>query len=177
MGSREEANWFINVIVNHYPCQDRILLPGHSHAFTLGKTQIPKFRTSLYESLTERSRNVSVKKNRLDNSRISPGVWFRCKFQYHYLCLCSATLRVAGSLQKSTEVMQAMQSLIHVPEVAATMRDLSREMMRVSYNVASDAYNESTVLIWQWHSYVISGWLHSCYFRIVLGLLQGIWVP
>jgi hypothetical protein len=43
--------------------------------------------------------------------------------------------------------MQAMQSLIHVPEVAATMRDLSREMMRVSYNVASDAYNESTVLI------------------------------
>jgi len=41
-----------------------------------------------------------------------------------------ATLRVAGSLQKSTEVMQAMQSLISVPEVAATMRDLSREMMR-----------------------------------------------
>lgn len=41
-----------------------------------------------------------------------------------------ATLRVAGSLQKSTEVMQAMQSLVHVPEVAATMRDLSREMMR-----------------------------------------------
>lgn len=41
-----------------------------------------------------------------------------------------ATLRVAGSLQKSTEVMQAMQSLVRVPEVAATMRDLSREMMR-----------------------------------------------
>jgi charged multivesicular body protein 3 len=41
-----------------------------------------------------------------------------------------ATLRVAGSLQKSTEVMQAMQSLVSVPEVAATMRDLSKEMMR-----------------------------------------------
>jgi len=41
-----------------------------------------------------------------------------------------ATLRVAGSLQKSTEVMQAMQSLVRVPEVAATMRDLSKEMMR-----------------------------------------------
>ncbi|GLH09641.1 Charged multivesicular body protein 3 [Gryllus bimaculatus] len=41
-----------------------------------------------------------------------------------------ATLRVSGSLQKSTEVMQAFQSLVRVPEVAATMRDLSREMMR-----------------------------------------------
>ncbi|PSN36034.1 Charged multivesicular body protein 3 [Blattella germanica] len=41
-----------------------------------------------------------------------------------------ATLRVAGALQKSTEVMQAMQTLVRVPEVAATMRDLSREMMR-----------------------------------------------
>lgn len=42
-----------------------------------------------------------------------------------------ATLRVAGSLQKSTEVMKAMQRLIKVPEVAATMRELSKEMMRV----------------------------------------------
>lgn len=41
-----------------------------------------------------------------------------------------ATLRVCGSLQKSTEVMQAMQGLIRVPEVAATMRELSKEMMR-----------------------------------------------
>lgn len=41
-----------------------------------------------------------------------------------------ATIRVAGSLSKSTEVMQAMQSLVRVPEVAATMRDLSKEMMK-----------------------------------------------
>ncbi|XP_014282085.1 charged multivesicular body protein 3 [Halyomorpha halys] len=41
-----------------------------------------------------------------------------------------ATLRVCGSLQKSTEVMQSMQRLIKVPEVAATMRELSKEMMR-----------------------------------------------
>lgn len=44
----------------------------------------------------------------------------------------SATLRVAGSLQKSTEVMKAMQQLIRIPEIAATMRDLSKEMMKVS---------------------------------------------
>ncbi|KAL1501103.1 hypothetical protein ABEB36_006491 [Hypothenemus hampei] len=41
-----------------------------------------------------------------------------------------ATLRVAGSLQKSTEVMQAMQLLIRVPEVARTMQEMSKEMMK-----------------------------------------------
>ncbi|XP_064465678.1 charged multivesicular body protein 3-like [Ornithodoros turicata] len=41
-----------------------------------------------------------------------------------------ATLRLAGSLQKSTEVMKSMQQLIKVPEVAKTMQDLSKEMMR-----------------------------------------------
>ena len=41
-----------------------------------------------------------------------------------------ATIRVAGSVSKSTEVMQAMQALIKVPEVASTMRELSKEMMK-----------------------------------------------
>ncbi|KAB0790132.1 hypothetical protein PPYR_07892 [Photinus pyralis] len=41
-----------------------------------------------------------------------------------------ATLRVAGSLSKSTEVMQAMQRLIRIPEVAHTMQELSKEMMK-----------------------------------------------
>eukprot|EP00112_Aurelia_sp_Birch-Aquarium-sp1_P005600 Seg164.14 transcript_id=Seg164.14/GoldUCD/mRNA.D3Y31 product="Charged multivesicular body protein 3" protein_id=Seg164.14/GoldUCD/D3Y31 len=41
-----------------------------------------------------------------------------------------ATLRVSGSLQKSTEVMQFMQSLVKVPEIAASMQELSREMMK-----------------------------------------------
>ena len=41
-----------------------------------------------------------------------------------------AVLRVAGSLQKSTEVMKAMQSLVKIPEIQATMRMLSKEMMK-----------------------------------------------
>ncbi|XP_045475491.1 charged multivesicular body protein 3 [Harmonia axyridis] len=41
-----------------------------------------------------------------------------------------ATLRVAGSLAKSTEVMNAMQRLIRVPEVAHTMQEMSKEMMK-----------------------------------------------
>ncbi|XP_076834560.1 charged multivesicular body protein 3 [Brachyhypopomus gauderio] len=41
-----------------------------------------------------------------------------------------SVLRVAGALQKSTDVMKAMQSLVKVPEIQATMRELSKEMMK-----------------------------------------------
>ncbi|XP_037551414.1 charged multivesicular body protein 3 [Nematolebias whitei] len=41
-----------------------------------------------------------------------------------------AVVRVAGALQKSTEVMKAMQSLVKIPEIQATMRELSKEMMK-----------------------------------------------
>ncbi|XP_037824218.1 charged multivesicular body protein 3-like [Lucilia sericata] len=44
--------------------------------------------------------------------------------------ILTATLRVAGSLQKSTEVMQAMQNLVRYPELAGIMRDMSKEMMK-----------------------------------------------
>ncbi|XP_046905957.1 charged multivesicular body protein 3 isoform X1 [Hypomesus transpacificus] len=41
-----------------------------------------------------------------------------------------SVLRVAGALQKSTEVMKAMQNLVKIPEIQATMRELSKEMMK-----------------------------------------------
>lgn len=41
-----------------------------------------------------------------------------------------ATVKMAGSLQKSTEVMQSMQNLVSVKNISATMQDLSREMMK-----------------------------------------------
>ncbi|XP_053314119.1 charged multivesicular body protein 3 isoform X2 [Spea bombifrons] len=41
-----------------------------------------------------------------------------------------AVLRVSGALQKSTEVMKAMQNLVKIPEIQATMRELSKEMMK-----------------------------------------------
>ncbi|KAJ8382456.1 hypothetical protein SKAU_G00032340 [Synaphobranchus kaupii] len=41
-----------------------------------------------------------------------------------------SVLRVAGSLQKSTEVMKSMQNLVKIPEIQATMRELSKEMMK-----------------------------------------------
>ncbi|MCI4382692.1 hypothetical protein PGIGA_G00017840 [Pangasianodon gigas] len=41
-----------------------------------------------------------------------------------------SVLRMAGALQKSAEVMKAMQSLVKIPEIQATMRELSKEMMK-----------------------------------------------
>lgn len=41
-----------------------------------------------------------------------------------------ATVKMAGSLQQSTEVMKSMQNLISVQNISATMQELSREMMK-----------------------------------------------
>lgn len=43
---------------------------------------------------------------------------------------------MAGSIQKSTEVMQTMNNLIKVPEVASTMREMSKEMMKVCKKIS-----------------------------------------
>nr|CAH7732817.1 unnamed protein product [Callosobruchus chinensis] len=55
-----------------------------------------------------------------------------------------ATLRVAGSLQKSTEVMAAMQRLVRIPEVAHTMQEMSKEMMKAGIieEMLDDAMDE-----------------------------------
>lgn len=41
-----------------------------------------------------------------------------------------ATVKMAGSLQRSTEVMKSMQSLVSVQNISSTMEELSREMMK-----------------------------------------------
>lgn len=41
-----------------------------------------------------------------------------------------ATLRVAGALEKSTEVMKSMSNLVKIPEISRTMQELSKEMMK-----------------------------------------------
>lgn len=43
----------------------------------------------------------------------------------------TAMLRVNGAIQKSTDVMKAMQSLCKIPQIQETMRELSKEMMKV----------------------------------------------
>jgi hypothetical protein len=60
-------------------------------------------------------------------------------FHTYSICLCyisillfKATVRLAGALEKSTEVMSMMQKLIKVPQIQAAMMELSKEMMKVS---------------------------------------------
>lgn len=42
----------------------------------------------------------------------------------------AANLRVAGAMEKSADVMKAMHSLVQLPEISETMRELSKEMMK-----------------------------------------------
>ena len=43
----------------------------------------------------------------------------------------AATARAVGHLQKSTEVMKLVNNLMKAPEMASTMQELSKEMMKV----------------------------------------------
>jgi hypothetical protein len=45
--------------------------------------------------------------------------------------IVTGMMKVAGCLQKSTVVMQAISSLVRLPEIQATMAALSKEMMKV----------------------------------------------
>ena len=42
-----------------------------------------------------------------------------------------ALVRVTGELERSTEVMVAMQRLIKIPEIQAAMMTMSKEMTKV----------------------------------------------
>lgn len=60
---------------------------------------------------------------------------------HHRFLLFLATLKVSGSLQKSTEVMAAMQRLVRLPEIADTMREMSKEMTKAG--ILEEMINET----------------------------------
>jgi charged multivesicular body protein 3 len=49
--------------------------------------------------------------------------------------LWAGMARVAGAIGKSTEVMKIMASLVRMPEIQATMQQLSAEMTKVSLSL------------------------------------------
>ena len=53
------------------------------------------------------------------------------------VCVCVAMMRMSGAIQKSTGVMKAMQGLIKIPEIQASMMELSKEMSRVECKIDS----------------------------------------
>lgn len=56
---------------------------------------------------------------------VPPGRVADCAKEY------TATLKVTGTLQKSTEIMKLSNSLVKLPELSKTMQNMSAEMMKV----------------------------------------------
>lgn len=90
-----------------------------------------------------------------------------------------ATLRVTGSLAKSTEVMKYMQALVKIPEIQASMQELSREMMKVMFitNLLKPySINLSFSDFWQLYyillCYIIFYYV-AIYFRYILSGFSG----
>ena len=66
------------------------------------------------------------------------------------LVVCVAALvRLSGALEKSTEVMRSMQQLVSVSEVSNTIREMSKEMMKVRYYYNN---NNNSCLFYSDHS-------------------------
>ena len=42
-----------------------------------------------------------------------------------------ATVKVSGALEKSSEIMTLVNRLVKLPEISATMQEMSREMLKV----------------------------------------------
>lgn len=51
--------------------------------------------------------------------------------RFNFFQLIIATLKIAGTLQKSTEVMNLVNQLVKLPEIAKTMQEMSMEMTKV----------------------------------------------
>lgn len=47
------------------------------------------------------------------------------------LCLAAAMVRVAGAMQRSTEVMREVNAVIRAPELSRVMMEMGKEMMKV----------------------------------------------
>ncbi|XP_056151971.1 charged multivesicular body protein 3 [Lampris incognitus] len=94
-----------------------------------------KVKRSIKDAAKKGQRDVcTILAKELIQSRRAVSKLYASKAQMNSVLLSMknqlSVLRVAGALQKSTEVMKAMQSLVKIPEIQATMRELSKEMMR-----------------------------------------------
>jgi division protein CdvB (Snf7/Vps24/ESCRT-III family) len=58
--------------------------------------------------------------------------WGGVQFRRPAVLVGTAMVKVTGAFQKSSEIMKATNQLIKLPELSATMRQMSMEMMKVS---------------------------------------------
>ncbi|XP_048472696.1 charged multivesicular body protein 3 isoform X3 [Rhincodon typus] len=94
-----------------------------------------KVKRSVKDAAKKGQRDVcTILAKEIVHSRKAVGKLYASKAQMNSVLMSMknqlAVARVTGSLEKSTEVMKAMQSLVKLPEIQATMRELSKEMMK-----------------------------------------------
>lgn len=99
------------------------------------KREEAKVTRSLKEAAKKGDRDVcNILAKEVINSRKSVNKLYTAKANLNSIQVQMrgqlATVRVAGSLQTSAEVMASMQQLIKLPEIQKTMMELSREMMK-----------------------------------------------
>ncbi|XP_039256410.1 charged multivesicular body protein 3-like [Styela clava] len=96
------------------------------------------------EEKVKRSMKMAAKKNEMDvckvlakeiiQSRKAVGRIYTAKANISSIEMTmknqAALVRVSGAMEKSTEVMKAMQSLVKIPEIQKTMMEMSKEMMK-----------------------------------------------
>ncbi|KAI9013034.1 Charged multivesicular body protein 3 [Gaertneriomyces sp. JEL0708] len=67
-------------------------------------------------------------------SRKAKDRMYTSKAQLGSLVMCMqhqlATMKIAGTLQKSTDVMKIVNNLVKLPEISATMQEMGAEMMK-----------------------------------------------
>ena len=51
-----------------------------------------------------------------------------------------AMVKVTGAFQKSSEIMKVTNQLVKLPQLSATMREMSMEMMKVCLILSPDQY-------------------------------------
>lgn len=96
------------------------------------------------EQKVQRSMKMAAKKNDMDvckilakeiiQSRKAVGRIYTAKANISSIEMTmknqAAMVRVSGAMEKSSEVMKAMQSLVKIPEIQQTMMEMSKEMMK-----------------------------------------------
>ncbi len=71
-----------------------------------------------------------------------------------------ALLRMSGAIEKSTDVMKAMQGLIRIPEIQASMMDLSKEMSKVSCVLWKKYWVSSVSIVRRFNCVYFTGWYY-----------------
>ena len=58
-------------------------------------------------------------------------------------------VKVTGAFQKSTEIMKSTNQLVKLPQLSATMREMSMEMMKVGLSARVKVRADCSLVLWR----------------------------